>query len=150
NQLTGKSRTILMAVLLSGAFAGILNQTLLGIAIPNIMMKLNLDTKVAMWLLSVFILVYWFMIPITVFLINKLSTRTLFFTAMSLFGIGTLICGISPSFPVLLTGRILQAAGAGIVMPLMQTILFLVYPRDQRGKAMGMFGLVISFAPAIG
>src|SRR5699024_9333720 len=50
----------------------------------------------------------------------------------------------------LLTGRILQAAGAGIVMPLMQTILFLVYPRDQRGKAMGMFGLVISFAPAIG
>lgn len=150
NQLTGKSRTILMAVLLSGAFAAILNQTLLATAIPHIMTDLNLDADVAQWLQSVFMLVNGIMIPITAFLINKFSTRTLFFTAMSLFGIGTLICGISPSFPVLLTGRILQAAGAGIVMPLMQTILFLVYPRDQRGKAMGMFGLVISFAPAIG
>lgn len=150
NQLTGKSRTILMAVLLSGAFAAILNQTLLATAIPHIMTDLNLDADVAQWLQSVFMLVNGIMIPITAFLINKFSTRTLFFTAMSLFGIGTLICGISPSFPVLLTGRILQAAGAGIIMPLMQTILFLVYPRDQRGKAMGMFGLVISFAPAIG
>lgn len=150
SKLTKNSRTILMAVLLSGAFAAILNQTLLATAIPHIMTDLNLDTDVAQWLQSVFMLVNGIMIPITAFLINKFSTRTLFFTAMSLFGLGTLICGISPSFPVLLGGRVLQAAGAGIVMPLMQTILFLVYPRNERGKAMGMFGLVISFAPAIG
>ena len=150
SKLTKNSRTILMAVLLSGAFAAILNQTLLATAIPHIMTDLNLDADVAQWLQSVFMLVNGIMIPITAFLINKFSTRTLFFTAMSLFGLGTLICGISPSFPVLLGGRVLQAAGAGIVMPLMQTILFLVYPRNERGKAMGMFGLVISFAPAIG
>src|SRR5690625_1914591 len=150
SKLTEKKRTILMDVLLSGAFAAILNQTLLATAIPHIMADLNLDADVAQWLQSVFMLVNGIMIPITAFLINKFSTRALFFTAMSLFGIGTLVCGISPNFSVLLTGRILQAAGAGIIMPLMQTILFLVYPRDQRGKAMGMFGLVISFAPAIG
>lgn len=150
SKLTKNSRTILMAVLLSGAFAAILNQTLLATAIPHIMTDLNLDADVAQWLQSVFMLVNGIMIPITAFLINKFSTRTLFFTAMSLFGLGTLICAISPSFPVLLGGRVLQAAGAGIVMPLMQTILFLVYPRNERGKAMGMFGLVISFAPAIG
>src|SRR5699024_2341763 len=148
--LTTRSRTVLMAVLLSGAFAAILNQTLLATAIPHIMNDLKLDADVAQWLQSVFMLVNGIIIPITAFLINKFSTRTLFFTAMSLFGLGTLICGISPSFPVLLGGRVLQAAGAGIVMPLMQTILFLVYPRNERGKAMGMFGLVISFAPAIG
>lgn len=150
SKLTDKNRTILMAVLLSGAFAAILNQTLLATAIPHIMTDLNLDADVAQWLQSVFMLVNGIMIPITAFLINKFSTRALFFTAMSLFGIGTLVCGISPNFSVLLSGRILQAAGAGIIMPLMQTILFLVYPRDQRGKAMGMFGLIISFAPAIG
>src|SRR5690625_6684585 len=87
------------------------------------------------------------MIPVTAFLISKFSTRALVFTALSFFGIGTLVCGISPNFPVLMAGRVLQAAGAGIIMPLMQTILFLIYPRDQRGKAMGMFGLVIRFAP---
>lgn len=150
SKLTAGNRTILMAVLLSGAFAAILNQTLLATAIPHIMSDLNLDADVAQWLQSIFMLVNGIMIPITAFLINKFSTRALFFTAMSLFGLGTLICGISPSFSVLLAGRILQAAGAGIIMPLMQTILFLVYPRTERGKAMGMFGLVISFAPAIG
>ena len=150
SKLTDGNRTILMAVLLSGAFAAILNQTLLATAIPHIMSDLNLDADVAQWLQSIFMLVNGIMIPITAFLINKFSTRALFFTAMSLFGLGTLICGISPSFSVLLAGRILQAAGAGIIMPLMQTILFLVYPRTERGKAMGMFGLVISFAPAIG
>lgn len=148
--LTTRSRTVLMAVLLSGAFAAILNQTLLATAIPHIMNDLKLDADVAQWLQSVFMLVNGIMIPITAFLINKFSTRSLFFTALSLFGLGTLICGISPNFSILLAGRILQAAGAGIVMPLMQTILFLTYPKSERGKAMGMFGLVISFAPAIG
>lgn len=149
-QLSNPARLTLMAVLLSGAFVAILNQTLLATAIPHIMADLELEADVAQWLQSVFMLVNGIMIPITAFLINKFSTRALFFTALSLFGMGTLLCGISPNFPMLLSGRILQAAGAGIIMPLMQTILFLVYPRSERGKAMGMFGLVISFAPAIG
>lgn len=90
------------------------------------------------------------MIPITAFLINRFTTRQLFFTAIGLFGIGTLISAIAPSFVVLLIGRILQAAGAGVMMPLMQTILFLIYPIEKRGAAMGIFGMVIAFAPAIG
>src|SRR5699024_7167300 len=57
---------------------------------------------------------------------------------------------IAPNFSFLMVGRVLQASGAGIMMPLMQTILFLVYPIEKRGSAMGMFGLVIAFAPAIG
>ncbi|WP_411844452.1 MDR family MFS transporter [Salinicoccus sp. HZC-1] len=140
----------LMLVLLSGAFAAILNQTLLATAIPHIMADLELEADVAQWLQSVFMLVNGIMIPVTAFLIGKFSTRTLFFTAMCLFGIGTLVCGLAPNFTILMLGRILQASGAGIIMPLMQTILFLVYPREQRGTAMGFFGLVISFAPAIG
>lgn len=140
----------LMLVLLSGAFAAILNQTLLATAIPHIMADLDLEADIAQWLQSVFMLVNGIMIPVTAFLIGKFSTRSLFFTALSLFGFGTLVCGLSPNFTVLMLGRILQASGAGIIMPLMQTILFLIYPREQRGTAMGFFGLVISFAPAIG
>src|SRR5699024_10236471 len=140
----------LMLVLLSGAFAAILNQTLLSTAIPHIMRDLDLEADIAQWVQSVFMLVNGIMIPITAFLIGKFTTRTLFVAALALFGTGTLICGISPNFPILMAGRILQASGAGIIMPLMQTVLFLIYPREQRGTAMGMFGLVISFAPAIG
>src|SRR5699024_11834615 len=90
------------------------------------------------------------MIRTTAFLIKKFTTRNLFFTAMSIFALGTLISAFAPSFSVLMVGRILQGSGAGIMMPLLQTIMFLIFPIHQRGKAMGMVGLVIAFAPAIG
>src|SRR5690625_2938484 len=90
------------------------------------------------------------MIPVTAFLIDRFTTRRLFLTAMGLFTIGTFVAAIAPNFSFLMAGRILQASGAGIMMPLMQTILFLLFPVERRGTAMGLFGLVIAFAPAIG
>jgi EmrB/QacA subfamily drug resistance transporter len=140
----------LLLVLISGAFAAILNQTLLATALPHIMEDLQLEASTAQWLTSIFMLVNGVMIPITAFLIERFTTRSLFLTAMGLFATGTLICAVAPNFGILMVGRIIQASGAGIIMPLMQTILFLIYPVEKRGSAMGMFGLVISFAPAIG
>ncbi|MEL3971474.1 MDR family MFS transporter [Rossellomorea oryzaecorticis] len=140
----------LLLVLISGAFAAILNQTLLATALPHIMEDLHLEASTAQWLTSIFMLVNGVMIPITAFLIERFTTRSLFLTAMGLFATGTLICAVAPNFGILMVGRIIQASGAGIIMPLMQTILFLIYPIEKRGSAMGMFGLVISFAPAIG
>ncbi|WP_117161599.1 DHA2 family efflux MFS transporter permease subunit [Paraliobacillus sp. X-1268] len=153
NQAQGEqklNKVPLMIVLISGAFAAILNQTLLATALPHIMEDLNLDANTAQWLQSIFMLVNGIMIPITAFLIGRFTTRGLFLTAMGLFGVGTLVCAVAPTFSLLMVGRILQASGAGIIMPLMQTILFLIFPIEKRGSAMGMFGLVIAFAPAIG
>ncbi|MFD1040457.1 DHA2 family efflux MFS transporter permease subunit [Virgibacillus byunsanensis] len=144
------NRVPLMIVLISGAFIAILNQTLLGTALPPIMEDLNLNENTVQWLQSIFMLVNGIMIPITAFLIARFTTRRLFLTAMSIFALGTLICALAPNFAFLMAGRVLQAGGAGIMMPLMQTILFLVFPIEKRGAAMGMFGLVIAFAPAIG
>lgn len=144
------NRVPLVIVLISGAFVAILNQTLLGTALPKIMIDLDLMENTVQWLQSVFMLVNGIMIPITAFLIGRFTTRSLFITAMSLFSLGTFTAAISGSFELLLLGRIFQAAGAGIMMPLMQTILMLIFPIEKRGTAMGMFGLVIAFAPAIG
>ena len=69
---------------------------------------------------------------------------------MGIFTAGSLLAGWGPSFPVLLAGRLLQAAGAGILMPMVMTVLMLTFPVDKRGSAMGLFGVVIAFAPAIG
>lgn len=144
------NRIPIVAVLISGAFVAILNQTLLATALPRFMEDLNLSANTAQWLTTIFMLVNGIMIPITAFLIQKFTTRALFLTAMGLFGFGTLICAVAPNFPVLMAGRIIQASGAGIMMPLMQTVLFAIFPLEKRGTAMGMFGLVIAFAPAIG
>src|SRR5690625_2465675 len=140
----------LIAVLLSGAFITILNQTLLGTALPPIMEDLQLTESTVQWLQSSFMLVNGIMIPITAFLIQRFTTRKLFLTAMISFAFGTLIAAVSPNFTFLLIGRVFQGAGAGIMMPLLQTIMFLIFPIERRGTAMGMFGLVIAFAPAIG
>lgn len=145
-----KKHIPLFAVLISGAFITILNQTLLGTAIPPIMEDLNISESTAQWLQSGFMLVNGIMIPVTAFLIDRFTTRRLFLTAMTLFSIGSLIAAIAPDFSFLMTGRVLQAAGAGIMMPLIQTILFLLFPVERRGTAMGLFGLIIAFAPAIG
>ncbi len=150
NTFDWKKYVPLFAVLLSGAFVTILNQTLLGTAIPPIMRDLDLSETTVQWLQSVFMLVNGIMIPVTAFLIDKFTTRSLFLTAMGLFAAGTFIAAISPNFSLLMVGRILQASGAGIMMPLMQTVLFLTFPVHRRGTAMGLFGLVIAFAPAIG
>ena len=150
NQVPSIKRGPLIIVLLSAAFIAILNQTLLGTALPPIMEELNLTETTVQWLQSIFMLVNGIMIPITAFLIDRFTTRQLFLTAMCTFALGTFICAIAPTFSFLMVGRVLQAAGAGVMMPLMQTIMFLIFPIDKRGSAMGLFGLVISFAPAIG
>lgn len=90
------------------------------------------------------------MIPLTALLLEKISTRKLFMFSMLMFGIGTCVCAIAPSFNILLVGRIIQAAGAGIIAPLANTALLMIFPPEKRGAAMGAYGLVICFAPAIG
>ena len=143
-------RNLVIAILIIGAFISILNQTLLVTAVPVIMKDLDIPFSTAQWLTTGFFLVNGIMIPISAFLINKFTTRKLYMTAMILFTIGTIVAALSTVFPMLLAGRILQASGAGIMMPLSQVILLQMFTVENRGKAMGLFGLIIGFAPAIG
>ena len=140
----------IIAALMIGAFVAILNQTLMNVALPSIMENLNIKPTVAQWLTTGFMLVNGVLIPVTAYLIARFSTRQLFISAMTLFTIGTLLCAVSPNFALLLTGRLVQAAGAGILMPLMTVVFLNIFPIENRGKAMGMMGIAMIFAPAIG
>lgn len=144
------NRIPIVIILLAGAFLAILNQTLLITATPHIMSELNLTENTSQWVTTVFLLVNGIMIPITAFLMETYTTRRLFLVAMTIFIFGTIFSALSLNFPMLMLGRIIQAIGAGVIMPLMMTIFMLIFPLERRGFAMGMAGLVISFAPAIG
>lgn len=144
------NRKTIVTLLLVGAFISILNQTTMITAIPPIMKEMHISANTAQWLTTSFMLVNGVMIPVTAFLIERFTTRQLFISAMSIFAFGSLIAGAAPDFAILLLGRIIQSAGAGIMMPLMQTVFLLIFPIHKRGTAMGLVGLVISFAPAIG
>ncbi len=149
-QTVSYNRKTIVALLLAGAFISILNQTLMITAIPPIMEEMGITANTGQWLTTVFMLVNGIMIPVSAFLLERFTTRQLFVTAMSIFAIGTLISGIAPNFSFLLVGRVIQSAGAGVMLPLMQTVFLLIFPVHKRGSAMGLIGLVISFAPALG
>ncbi|HEU5141395.1 MAG TPA: DHA2 family efflux MFS transporter permease subunit [Bacillales bacterium] len=140
----------MLTALLLGAFAAILNQTLLNVAIPEIMNDFDVSASTAQWLTTAYLLVNGVLIPVTAFLMQTISTRKLFLTAMICFAAGTLLCALAPSFFILLLGRIVQACGAGILIPLMTNIFMTIFPPEKRGTAMGTLGIVLMFAPAIG
>ncbi|HFJ5418997.1 TPA: DHA2 family efflux MFS transporter permease subunit [Staphylococcus aureus] len=145
-----KQRNRVIAVVMIGAFVGVLNQTLMTTILPEIMKDFTVSSSTAQWLTTIFMLVNGIMIPITAFLIERFTLRSLFFNATCFLMIGSFICLLGINFPMLLVGRSIQALGAGILVPLTQTLLFIMFPPEKRGMAMGMFGLVIGFAPAIG
>ncbi len=140
----------IVAVLILGAFTAILNQTLLNVALPKIQTDLNVSYNTVQWLVTGYMLVNGVLIPITAFLLETFTTRTLFIFAMSSFGIGTIFCAISPTFPILLVGRLIQGIGAGIIMPLMTNVMLTIFPPEKRGAAMGTMGVAMIFAPAVG
>ncbi|MCF8566494.1 DHA2 family efflux MFS transporter permease subunit [Alicyclobacillus tolerans] len=143
-------RGTIVGVMIFGAFVAILNQTLLNVAIPHLMTAFNVTADTVQWLSTAYMLTNGITIPITAFLIGTFTTRGLFLTSLTFFTLGSFICSIAPTFTIMLIGRIVQAAGAGIMMPLMMTVILNIYPPDIRGKAMGTVGIAMFFAPAVG
>ena len=137
-------------LLLIAAFVAILNETTMGIAIPHLNEDLGLPPELGQWLTSAFMLTMAVVIPTTGFILQRFTTRQVFIAAMSAFTLGTLVCLVAPGFTVLLAGRVIQAAGTGVMMPLLMTTMMNVVPPQSRGRMMGRVGLVISLAPAIG
>ncbi len=140
----------LLTVLLVGAFVVILNETAMNVALASIMTDLRVDERAAQWLTTGFMLTMAVVIPTTGWLLQRLSTRAAFVMAMSLFSLGTLTCALAFSFPLLLGGRIIQASGTAIMMPLLMTTVMDLVPPHMRGRVMGTISLVIAVAPAIG
>lgn len=149
-ELGNVKRLPILISLIIGAFFSLLNETLLSVAFPQLMIELGVSASTMQWLTTGYMLVVAVLIPASALLVQWFTTRQVFLGAMIVFTVGTLVSGIAPGFSILLIGRLLQAAGTGLMMPvLMNTILFL-YPPEKRGAAMGSIGLVMMFAPAIG
>ena len=135
--------------MLFGMFIAILNQTLLNVALPKINTEFNISASTGQWLMTGFMLVNG-IFPISAFLFNKYSYRKLFIIALLLFTIGSLVCALSNNFPMMMGGRVLQAIGAGVLMPLGSNVIVTIFPPEKRGVAMGTMGIAMILAPAIG
>jgi EmrB/QacA subfamily drug resistance transporter len=147
---SGRPQYGMIIILMFGAFICVLNNTLLNIALPSIMVDLKIDPATVQWVTTGYMLVNGILTPASAFIIQKYSIKRLFLSAMILFSLGTIIAGSAYHFPILLLGRMTQAAGTSIMMPLLLNVMLVSFPVEKRGTAMGIYSLVFTAAPAIG
>lgn len=144
------SPTAIIVVLLLAAFAAILNETVLSVALPQLMTDFGVGATTIQWLTTGFLLTMAIVIPTTGMLISRFTTRRLFIAALILFLVGTALAAVAPSFGVMMVARVVQAGGTAIILPLLMTMTLIVVPVQHRGTVMGLNAVVISVAPALG
>lgn len=140
----------LIALLVIASFVVMLNETIMSVALPKLMDDLAITATTAQWLTTGFLLTMAVVIPVSGFVLQRFQIRQIFIAAMTAFSTGTLIAAVAPGFEVLLVGRIVQAVGTALMIPLLMTTVMNLVPVNQRGQVMGVIGIVIAVAPAIG
>ena len=140
----------IMAVLITGSFISLFNETILNVALPKLMVEMNITASTAQWLTSGYILVVGMLVPVTAFLIHSFTTKQLFLSAMTLFLSGTILAVFSTSFALLLISRLIQASGTGMLIPIMMNTVLVVNPPEKRGSAIAICTSVITLGPALG
>jgi DHA2 family lincomycin resistance protein-like MFS transporter len=143
-------RKRIMAVIKFGTFLALLNETIINVALTKLTSVFAVSENTVQWLTSGYMLVLGILVPVTAFLIERLSTRELYLASMSIFLIGTVFAACSMSFPMLLCARLFQGLGAGVMMPLLMNTIMVLNPPEKRGAAMGSALLIVLFAPAVG
>lgn len=141
---------ISIAILTFITFVGNFTQLQLSSALPIIVSEFHISVTTGQWLTSVFQLVMGVMVPLTAFLTRRFSTRQIVICSMAVFTVGSVLAWLGPNFVWVLVGRVLEAAGTGVMWPVLQITVFSIYPLSRRGFAMGTVGMAMSVAPAIG
>ncbi len=147
--MSARDRKVIITLLVA-AFVVILNETIMGVALPVLMTELQIGPNTVQWLSTAFMLTMAVVIPMTGYLLQRLSTRMVYLTAMGLFCSGTLLAAVAPGFWLLLLARIVQGSGTAIMVPLLMTTILTLVPTERRGAVMGNVAIAISVAPAIG
>jgi len=145
-----KGFAVMLAIVIAGMMVTMLNQSIINIALPQIMTQFNINASTAQWLATAYMLVCGILVPVSAYLVQKFSYKQLFITAMIFFTIGSYVCAISTGFEIMLTGRVIQSVGGGILLPLSMNIFMSAFPVEKRGSAMGLLGLGMILAPALG
>lgn len=148
-QIGGRTPTVIRLLVLA-TFVVILNETIMINAIPRLMTDLEVTERAAQWVSTAFMLTMAAIIPTTGWFLQRVTTRRAYAIAMIVFLTGTALSAIAPTFAVLLVGRVIQAGGTAVMMPLLMTTLMTVVPEHDRGRVMGNVTLAISVAPAMG
>jgi MFS transporter, DHA2 family, lincomycin resistance protein len=144
-----KALPIITSFLIAG-FIGLFSETALNMALKDLITGFGIHETTAQWLTTGYLLTLGVLVPISGLILQWFTTRQLFITSLVFSIIGTFIAAIAPTFSVLMIARVVQAVGTALLLPLMFNTILVIIPPHKRGRSMGIIGLVIMFAPAVG
>ncbi|NLR33124.1 MFS transporter [Levilactobacillus tujiorum] len=144
------NRLAFIWTLLAGTFTMSISQSSLSTAYPTLMRYFGVPASTIQWLTTGFMLVMVVMMPVSPWLLNNIKFPVLFVSVLALFDIGTFIIYLAPNFGLMMLGRVMEAMAVGIMFPSYQTVMLRITPEKQRGGVMGMAGLVMGSALAVG
>ena len=147
-----KHLLLVPAVIATGmmSFAGVLIETAMNVTFPTLIKQFQLTTAQVQWVTTIYLLMISIIVPLSTYLTRNFSLRSLFLLSNLLFLVGIIVDFFSPTYLVLLLGRLLQGAATGIALPLMFHIILTFAPMNRRGAMMGIGTLTTAIAPAIG
>ncbi len=137
-------------VALIGAFMSILDSSIVNVAIPTIMHVFNASTSSVQWVSTIYMLALGVVVPFSGWLGDRLGFKRLYMLSMGVFVVGSLLCGVAWDLNSLIFARVIQAVGGGMIMPTTMAMIFRMVPKDKFGSGMGIFGIALLMAPAIG
>ncbi len=149
-QVTPSATAAILVVMYVAAFVAAFNENIINVALRDIMAAFSVSATTAQWLVSGYMIVTSIFTAIMAFLSGRFSTRKLLFFACGCMVAGEVLCLFAPSFSVLLPSRILQAAGSGILFPLMMNVVLSCAPREKLGLYLSLGGACITLGPAFG
>jgi MFS transporter, DHA2 family, lincomycin resistance protein len=145
-----KHAKLMAAVLMIGSFIGLFGETALNMALTEIMADYHIEAGTAQWLTTGYLLVLAVFVPLSAYLMRWFTTKQLILAAIIFMLVGSFLGAIAPSFAILLLGRLIQGLGTGIFLPLMFSVVLMIFSIKKRGAVMGIVGLVITAGPALG
>lgn len=145
-----KLRSWFVGILLAGTFTMSISQSSLSTAYPTLMRYFGVTAPTIQWLTTGFMLVMCIMMPISPWLLSNVPFKRLFQAVLVLFDVGTIVILFAPNFPIMMFGRVLEAIGVGILFPAYQSVMLTITPEESRGVTMGIVGLVMGSALAVG
>lgn len=145
-----KNGLITLVILILASAVTLISQSIVTTSLPYYMEDFAISSATVQWTYSVFLLVLGVMIPPTAYITKRFKIKKILITSLILFIIGSLLCFLSTSFEMLIVGRILEAMGTGILMPIGQILIFRIMPEEKWGFFMGLMGFLVGIVPAMG
>lgn len=145
-----KAPALQMFIIIMGVFMAILDTSIVNVAIPTMENELNATTDQIQWVLTAYMLTLGVLIPVSGWLTDRFGARNLFLFALTIFTIGSALCGMSWNLSSIIFFRIIQGIGGAFMQPVAMSMIYRIFPPQKRGMIMGIFGIAMMVAPATG